>query len=167
MVRGVHGLDVPSICNPTIQIATQMLACKMLWKCRKDQVPVGVIVATEKCVEGTTMSWAPFLLNQFLLDYIEAQDKGMEFHYPWLLILISFIAWGEPEDTQFLGMRGKPCIATKYHNLWFSTNKRRQMDNNIEFFLYAEMIQHCIETHHACHHSWWRHMDHLRSSMQT
>jgi hypothetical protein len=41
------------------------------------------------------MSWAPFLLNQFLLDYTEAQDKGLEFHYLWLLILISFIAWVE------------------------------------------------------------------------
>jgi hypothetical protein len=94
----------------------------------------------EKCVEGTTMSWAPFLLNQFLLDYAEAQDKGMEFHYPWLLILISFTTWGEPEDAQFLGLRGKPCVVEKYHNFWFSTNKRRQMDNNIEFFLYAERI---------------------------
>jgi hypothetical protein len=60
------------------------------------------------------MSWEPFLLNQFLLDCTEAQDKGMEFHYPWLLILISFTAWEEPEDAQFLGLRGKPCIVVKY-----------------------------------------------------
>jgi len=75
-----------------------MLACKLLWKCTKDQVPTWVIVVAEKCVEGTTMSWAPFLLNQFLLDCAEAQDKEMEFHYPWLLILIAFIAWEEPEE---------------------------------------------------------------------
>jgi hypothetical protein len=47
-VRGVCGLDVPSICDPTIRLVTQALACKMLWKCRKDQVPTGVIVVTRE-----------------------------------------------------------------------------------------------------------------------
>jgi hypothetical protein len=92
----------------------QALACKLLRKCRKYQVPTGMIVAAEKCVEGVTMSWASFLLNQFLIDCMEAQDKGMEFHYSWLLLLITLAAWKEPEDAQFLGMRGKSCLATKY-----------------------------------------------------
>jgi len=66
------------------------------------------------------MRWAPLILNQFLLYCVEAQDKGMEFHYPWLLILISFTTWGDP-----LGMRGNPCIATSYHNFLFSKIKRK------------------------------------------
>jgi hypothetical protein len=121
----------------------------------------------EKCVEGTTMSWAPFLLNQFLLDCAESQDKGMEFHYPWLLILISFTAWGESRGCTVLRDEREAMHSGKVPNFWFSTNKRRQMDNNIEFFLYAEMIRHSIRMHHACHHSWWRHMDQLWSFMQT
>jgi len=91
-----------------------MLACKLLWKCRKDQVLAWVITTTKKCVESTVMSWEPFLLNQFLLDCEKSQDKGMEFHYPYLLILISFTAWAEPEVAQFLGLRGKSCIVEKY-----------------------------------------------------
>jgi hypothetical protein len=71
------------------------------------------------------MSWAPFLLNQFLIDCTEAQDKGMEFHYSWLLILIVFTVWNEPEDAQFLGLRGKSCLVAKYHNFWYTKNKRR------------------------------------------
>jgi hypothetical protein len=67
MVRGVRSMNVTTVCNPTIRISTHMLACKHLLKCKKDQVPTWVIVVIEKCVEGTTMSWAPFLLNQFLL----------------------------------------------------------------------------------------------------
>jgi hypothetical protein len=113
-VRGVHGLDVTRICNPTVRLETHALACKLLRKCRKDQVPVRVIVVIEKCVEGTSMRWAPYLLNQFLLDYAEAQDRGMELHYPWLLILIVFIAWEELEEAQFLGLQDKPCLAAKY-----------------------------------------------------
>jgi hypothetical protein len=62
-VRGVHGLDVPSICDPTIRIVMQALACKLLRKCRKDQVPIGVIVVTEKCVEGVSMSGHHFYLT--------------------------------------------------------------------------------------------------------
>jgi hypothetical protein len=52
IVRGVHRLDVPSIYDPTIRIVTQVLTCKLLKKCRKDQVPTSVIVVAEKCVEG-------------------------------------------------------------------------------------------------------------------
>jgi hypothetical protein len=59
----------------------QVLAYKLLHKCRKDEVPVVVIAATEKCSEGVQMNWATFLVNQFLTDYIEAQEKGTKFHY--------------------------------------------------------------------------------------
>jgi hypothetical protein len=76
---------------------------------------------------------------------MEAQDRGMEFHYSWLLILIAFTTWNEPEDAQFLGLRGKSCLATKYHNFWYTMNKRRQIDTNIEFFLYNERIRRCIQ----------------------
>jgi hypothetical protein len=37
------------------------------------------------------MNWATFLVNQFLVDCTEAWDKGMEFHYAWLLILIALV----------------------------------------------------------------------------
>ena len=47
------------------------------------------------------MNWLTFLLNQFLIDCEEAQDKGTEFHYSWLLILIALSMWMEPDDTIF------------------------------------------------------------------
>jgi hypothetical protein len=50
IVRGVRGLDVPSICDPTIRIMMQALVCNLLRKCRKDKVLVGMIVAAEKSV---------------------------------------------------------------------------------------------------------------------
>jgi hypothetical protein len=118
-------------------------------------VPAGVIVATEKCVEGVSMSWVPYLLNQFLIEFSEAQDRGMEFHYPWLLILIAFTAWEEPEDAQFLGLRGKPCLVAKYHNFWYTTNKRRQINTNVEFFLYGRKDSEMHQgIHHTFHHNW-------------
>jgi hypothetical protein len=86
-----------------------------------------------------------FLLNQFLIDCKEAQDKGMEFHYAWLLILIALVAWREPEDTQFLGAMKKPCLAARYVNLWHTVHKERQLDNNIMFYVYKEVIQMSIQ----------------------
>jgi hypothetical protein len=82
-----------------------------------------MIATVEKCIEGVTMRLAPFLLKQFLIDCMEAQDKGMEFYYYWLLLLISLAAWKELEDVQFLDMRGKSCLAAKYQNLCYMTHK--------------------------------------------
>jgi len=62
-IRGVHRMDVPIIYDPTIIFVTQELVCKLLKKCRKNQVSIGVIALTEKCVEGVLMNWVPFLLN--------------------------------------------------------------------------------------------------------
>jgi hypothetical protein len=62
--------------RPDGKVLTQALACKLLRKCRKYQVPTMVIAAAEQCVEGVQMNWETFLLNQFLIDCEEAQDKG-------------------------------------------------------------------------------------------
>jgi hypothetical protein len=95
------GLDVASISDDCVKFAMQVLACKLLRKCRRDQVPAGAITVTEKCVEGVQMNWETFLVNQFQIDYREAQDRGMEFHYAWLLILIALVAWREPKTHNF------------------------------------------------------------------
>jgi hypothetical protein len=44
------------------------------------------------------MNWATFLVNQFLQDCTEAQEKGIEFHYAWFFILIALVGWKEPMD---------------------------------------------------------------------
>jgi hypothetical protein len=76
MYRGACGLDVASINDECIRFAMQVLACKLLRKCCKDQVSTGVIATMEKCVEGVQMNWVTFLLNQFLMDCREAQGQG-------------------------------------------------------------------------------------------
>jgi hypothetical protein len=81
-----------------LRLATLVLPYKLMRKCKKYQVLARAITMAEKCVEGISMSWVPFSLNQFLIDYVEAHDRGMEFHYPWLLIMIVFTTWEELED---------------------------------------------------------------------
>jgi hypothetical protein len=33
----------------------------------------------------------------------------------------------------------------RYHNLWHTTHKERQLDNNIYFYIYKETIRKCIQ----------------------
>jgi hypothetical protein len=43
-------------------------------KCRKEEVPVGVVATAKKYAKGISMSWAPYLLNSFLEDWKDTQD---------------------------------------------------------------------------------------------
>jgi hypothetical protein len=54
--RGVCGLDIERICDPTVRFAAQVFSFKLLRKCRKHQVPARVIAKTEKCVKGIQMN---------------------------------------------------------------------------------------------------------------
>jgi hypothetical protein len=105
------------------------------------------------------MNWETFLLNQFLIDCEEVQDKGTEFHYSWLLILIAVLSsWREPDDSQFLGVKEKPCLAMWYQNLWYTTHKVRQMDSNVTFYIYKETIRDNIKDTMHTTLKWLRHI---------
>jgi hypothetical protein len=99
--RGSREIIIKRISDATTRLATKLMACKFLRKCRKEEVPVGVVTAAAQCTEGTMLSWAPYLLNMFLEDCKDAQDLGTEFHYSWLLILIALVGWREPKYTYF------------------------------------------------------------------
>jgi hypothetical protein len=71
--RGTRGIIIKRINDVTIKMAAKILACKMLRKCLKEEVSAGVVAVATQCVEGTTVSWAPYLLNLFLDDYKDAR----------------------------------------------------------------------------------------------
>jgi hypothetical protein len=52
------------------------MECKLICKCCKEEVLIGVIVATVQCANDTTLSWVPYLLNLFLDDYKDVQELG-------------------------------------------------------------------------------------------
>jgi hypothetical protein len=77
--RGTRGIIIKQSTMSTTQLGAKILACKLLRKCRKDKVPVGVIVVAAQCTEGTSMSWAPYLSNLFQVDCKDTQDAGTNF----------------------------------------------------------------------------------------
>jgi hypothetical protein len=50
--RGKSGLDVAIISDDVVRFAMQVLACKLVRKCWKDEVSSAIIVVVEKCIEG-------------------------------------------------------------------------------------------------------------------
>jgi hypothetical protein len=49
------------------------------------------------------------------------------------------------KDSQFLSTTNKPCLAARYANLWHIVHKERQLDNNIDFYIYKEVIRESIQ----------------------
>jgi len=74
--RGIRGIIIKTINDAMTQLGTKILACKLLRKCYREEVPAGVVAVSSQCAEGTTMIWAPYLLKLFLDDCKDVQDLG-------------------------------------------------------------------------------------------
>jgi hypothetical protein len=57
-------------------MATNIMAWKLLRIFHKEEVLARVFTVATQCVEGTTFSWAAYLLNLFLDDYKDVQYLG-------------------------------------------------------------------------------------------
>jgi hypothetical protein len=83
--RGSCRIIIKRISDATTRMTTKLMACKLLHKCHKEEVHVGVVAAPTQCINGTILSWAPYLLNLFLDNCKDTQDLGT-----------SLIKWKEP-----------------------------------------------------------------------
>jgi hypothetical protein len=130
--RGTRGIIIKRINDTATQLGTKILACKLLRKCHREEVPAGVVAVAAQCAEGTSMSWASYLLNLFLDDCKDAQDLGTEFHYSWLITLIAFMGWKEPRYVVFC-TRPKPNQGARYLLLRARPDSRRKKENGSIF----------------------------------
>jgi hypothetical protein len=116
-----------------------LLGCKLILKCRKEEVLTSIIVVAMQCVKGSSMRWSPYLFNSFLEDYKDTQDWGFEFHYSCLLILIALVGWKEPTYSLFFPRKGK-CGTMHYMSLQSTTYPKENKINNDVFSLYLREI---------------------------
>jgi hypothetical protein len=79
-----------------------LIVGKLVRKNIPTQVTGFIIDLAGKCIEGLQMNWVSYFINQLEKDFREAQDQGYKFHFNWLLILFTFIAWEMPEGATFL-----------------------------------------------------------------
>jgi hypothetical protein len=140
MERGSPRIIIKRINDAAMRMATKLMACKLLRKCRKEEVLAGVVAATTQCANGTMISWAPYLLNLFLDNCKDAQDLGTEFHYSWLMILIALIGWKEPPYSYFFHRVGR-CHATWYMSMGSTSDPKQRSCNADTFARYPSDIQ--------------------------
>jgi hypothetical protein len=81
--RRNRGIVLKEINGNAKRFSNKIMACNLLRKCRKEEAPVGFIAVVTQCAKGVMFSWAPYQLNQFLIDCRDVQDNGIEFHYSW------------------------------------------------------------------------------------
>jgi hypothetical protein len=72
-------------------------------------------------------------VNQLELDCRKAQDQGYEFHFNWLLILITFVAWEKPEGVTFSYIEPFKPLAAKFATLWYLSDMNKQWQLNVVF----------------------------------
>jgi hypothetical protein len=92
------------------------------------------------------MNWAQYLVNQLELDCKEAQDQGYEFHFSWLLILITFIAWEMPKGASFSDIEPFEPFAVKFSTLWYSNDMNKQWKSNVVFHTYYNQLNQAIQS---------------------
>jgi len=96
-----RGYVITSIQKKGVRVTTQLLAGKVMRKCRGNEVPATVITLAKQCAEGVRFNWAQFLCDGFLTNCREAQEQGKTFHYAWLLLSILLVVGELPEGSQF------------------------------------------------------------------
>ena len=92
------------------------------------------------------MNWASYLVNQLELDCREAQDQGYEFHFSWLLILITFISWEMPEGVTFPDIDPFEPLTMKFTTLWYLRDMGKQWQSNAIFHTYYLQLKRDIES---------------------
>jgi hypothetical protein len=116
--KGTRGYNVALI-QSGLCLACQMIYGKLLRNKRPMQVTRFVVDLRGKCTEGLQMNWATYLVNQLELYCQEAQDQGYEFHFSWILVLISLFSWEMPEGETFPDTESFEPLAAKFATLWY------------------------------------------------
>ena len=137
--RGSRGIIIKSISDVATRMATKIMTRKLIRKCCKEEVSVRVVAAIAQCAKGTTLNWAPYLLNLFLYDCKDAQDLGTKFHYSWLINLIALIRWKEPKYL-FFSTRPNPCHRMRYLSLGSTSNPKNKKVNAAIFEGYLNKL---------------------------
>jgi hypothetical protein len=84
-------------------------------------------------------------VNQLDQGYRDAQNQGYEFHFSWLLILTTFIAWEMLEGATFPELEPYEPLSMKFTSLWYSSDMGKQWQSNVVFHTYYLQLKKAIE----------------------
>jgi hypothetical protein len=105
-----------------VHLACQLIARKLVRKNRPTQVIGFVVDLVGKCMEGKQMNWVSYLINELEKDCHEEKDRGYEFHFSWLLVLITFVTWQMPEGAKFPEVEPSKSLVARFSTLWYTND---------------------------------------------
>jgi hypothetical protein len=79
------------------------------------------------------MDWVRYLLNEFVDNFLEAQDLGKEFHYSWILLLLTMILWKPPPSHKNDATCSQSFQAPKFLTLQYNKDKQIEATTNKSF----------------------------------
>jgi hypothetical protein len=69
-------------------------------------------------------------------DYRKAQEQGYEFHFGWILILITFVVWQMPKGATFPEVDPSELLVARFSTLWNMNDMVKKWQSNIVFHDY-------------------------------
>ena len=102
LTKGKRGYQTLTIWHQNIRFVAELLACKLMRKCRPNEVSAPIVSIAVNCAEGYSYKWEEYIAKEFLEDVHDAQEKGRPFHYSWMIVLIALVGWKEPTEVQFV-----------------------------------------------------------------
>ena len=78
--KKTRGYDIPLIEDQLVKFSTRELDSKLMRKCHLNYVRTVVIELVHQCVESVQINLATFLLNEFLSNYCDTQEKVSPFY---------------------------------------------------------------------------------------
>jgi hypothetical protein len=73
------------------------------------------------------------------------QDQSYKFHFNWLLVLITFVAWQMPKGEKFLEVEPSESLAARFSTLWYTNDMLKQWKSNAIFHAYYQQMKCVIE----------------------
>ena len=68
LTKGKRGYQTSTIRQQNIHFATELLACKLMQKCKPNEVSAPIVSIAVNGVEGYSYNWAVYIAKEFLED---------------------------------------------------------------------------------------------------
>ena len=72
LTKGKRGYQTSTIWHQNICFAAELLACKLMWKCRPNEVSAPIVSIAANYAEGYSYNWAAYIAKEFLEDVYDA-----------------------------------------------------------------------------------------------
>ena len=89
--KNIRGYDIAFIKDQLVRFAIRELASKLMRKFHLNYIRTVVIELVQKRVESVQIKLDTFLLNEFLSNCCDMQEKVSPFHYLILMDMVAYV----------------------------------------------------------------------------